>query len=371
MSGVSRSHNIAVLPGDGIGPEVTDAALQVLTEAAEAEGFGLEFSTYCIGGSALDRFDVPLPSTTRAACEAADAVLLGAIGDPRWDHETGSRRCEAALLELRRHLGVFANLRPVQVYEDLAVRSPVKSGRIAATDILIVRELTGGVYFGTPRGVTHANGLRTGVNTMAYCEDEVARIARVAFGWARRRRFHVTSVDKANVLEVSQLWRTVVDEVHAREFPDVSLTHLYVDNAAMQLVLQPDAFDVLLTGNLFGDILSDLVAALPGSLGVLPSASLGASVGLFEPVHGSAPGIAGRGRANPVGAILSVAMMLDTLGEGTAAARIRSGVADAFRAGVMTADLGGTASTTDVGAAVCRFAFGLGSANMQAAGYGI
>ncbi len=360
---VRKSYKVAVLPGDGIGPEVTREALQVLRAAAESHGFGLQTSSHAVGGSALDSCGEPLPAATSVACQAADAVLLGAIGGPKWDHETGPRRCEAALLGVRKLLGVYANLRPVKVLEGLTSRSPLGADRVTGTDILIVRELTGGVYFGTPRGPKFSDGQRIGVNTMVYTEDEISRIARVAFTWARRRTGHVTSVDKANVLESSQLWRTVVREVHGQEFPDVSLDHLYVDNAAMQLVLNPRSFDVILTGNLFGDILSDLAATLPGSIGLLPSASVGAAIGLFEPVHGSAPDIAGQGRANPVGAILSAAMMLESLGEEAAATRIRSGVADALQSGILTADLGGTASTTAVGEAICEFAFGMESAN--------
>ena len=355
-------YNIVVLPGDGIGPEVMQEAQKVLRATARLFGFGVALSSHAVGGVALDGFGEPLPAPTRAACLAADAVLLGAVGGPEWDHETGPRRCEAALLGLRKLLRVYANLRPVQVFAGLAAASPLGAARVVDTDILIVRELTGGVYFGTPRGFSQENGQRTALNTMVYVEDEVARIARVAFSQARRRTGRVTSVDKANVLEASQLWRAVVQEVHAREFPDVALTHLYVDNAAMQLVLRPQSFDVILTGNLFGDILSDLAATLPGSLGLLPSASVGARVGLFEPVHGSAPDIAGQGLANPVGAILSVAMMLDALGETAAADRIRLGVKGVLHAGMVTADLGGTAGTEAVGDAVCQAVVGLQTA---------
>ncbi len=362
---VRKEYTIAVLPGDGIGPEVTAVALRVLRAVAKAHNFGLVLIEYAVGGEALDRYDEPLPKETLRACKAADAVLLGAIGGPRWDHETGARRCETALLGLRKSLDVYANLRPVQVFEGLADRSPLGMDRVSGADILLVRELTGGIYFGTPRGQKAVGGLRTGTNTMTYREDEVARIARTAFTWARRRRSRVTSVDKANVLEVSQLWRTVVAEVHAAEFPELALDHLYVDNAAMQLILRPRAFDVILTGNLFGDILSDLAATLPGSLGLLPSASVGASVGLFEPVHGSAPDLAGQGRANPMGAVLSAAMMLESLGEGVAAQRIRNGVAACLQEGVATADLGGTASTSTVGEAIIAFTAGLTTAKSQ------
>ncbi len=355
---MSQTLNVAVLPGDGIGPEVTREALRVLRAAARWRECELNLSSYAVGGNALDRYGVPLPEATRQACQAADAVLLGAIGGPKWDSNTGDLRCEAALLGLRKLLGVYANLRPVYVHSALAARSPLGQDRVAGADILIVRELTGGIYFGAPRALRLQGTKRLGLNTMVYTEEEVARIARVAFTWARRRSGHVTSVDKANVLECSQLWRTVVGEVHAEEFPDVTLSHLYVDNAAMQLVLHPRAFDVILTGNLFGDILSDLAATLPGSLGLLPSASVGATVGLFEPVHGSAPDIVGQGRANPIGAILSAAMMLETLSEEAAARQVRRAVNLTLDQGIVTPDLGGTASTTTVGEAICEVAFG-------------
>lgn len=339
-----NAYQIAVLPGDGIGPEVTREAVRVLEAAAPAFGLRLSFAHYAIGGSALDHFDEPFPIVTRDACMQADAVLLGAIGGPKWDHEKGDRRCESALLALRKRLRTFANLRPVTVPESLANSSPLRRERVAGVDILIVRELTGGIYFGEPRFATEQEG----VNMMRYTRREVERIARVAFQAARRRSGRVTSVDKANVLQVSQFWREVVSEVH-QEFPDVDLRHLYVDNAAMQLVLNPGQFDVIVTANLFGDILSDLAATLPGSLGLLPSASIGGRVGLFEPVHGSAPDLAGQGLANPLGTILSGAMLLDELGHGDAAAAIRNGVTVALDAGVKTGDLGGVATTQEVG----------------------
>ena len=345
--------HIAVLPGDGIGPEVTRVAVHVLEAAGAAFGADLRFSTHPVGGVALDEFDTPLPEATRLACKRADAILMGAIGDPKWDHETGERRCEAALLGLRKMLGAYANLRPVLVPEALAANSPLRTSRVADTDILIVRELTGGIYFAEPRSRTEEYA----VNTMTYTREEIARIARVAFRWAEKRNGRVTSVDKANVLEVSQLWRNVVTDVHAQEFAQLELEHLYVDNAAMQLVLRPRQFDVLLTANLFGDILSDLAATLPGSLGVLPSASVGGAVDLFEPVHGSAPDIAGYGIANPVAAILSAAMLLDSLEMGEAADRVRNGVTRAMTAGLRTQDLGGHSSTVEFGDAVVEYAF--------------
>ncbi|MEF8796892.1 MAG: 3-isopropylmalate dehydrogenase [Salinivenus sp.] len=331
-------YDIAWLPGDGIGPDVTRAALRVLEAAGAAHGFALDAEEHRVGGTALDATGRPLPDATRAACLDSDAVLLGAVGGPAWADYTGDQRPESGLLALRKALGVYANLRPVVVPEPLADASPLRPDRVAGTDVLFVRELTGGIYFGTPRGRTE-----TGVaNTMTYAEAEVERIAHVAFRRAQRRDGHVTSVDKANVLEVSELWRSVVTEVQTEHYPDVELRHLYVDNAAMQVVKDPRQFDVVLTGNLFGDILSDLAAALPGSLGLLPSASVGGDVGLFEPVHGSAPDIAGTDRANPIAAILSGALLLDELDEPEAAAAVRHAVDAALADGLRTADLAPT-----------------------------
>ena len=303
------------------------------------------WNTALVGGAALDEFDTPLPEATFEACQRSDAVLLGAIGGPEWDHETGDRRCEAALLGLRSRLGVFANLRPVIVPGSLSHLSPVRKERVEGVDIMIVRELTGGIYFGTPRAIEPV----VARNTMVYMAAEIKRIARVAFGWAEKRTGRVTSVDKANVLEVSQLWRQVVTQVHQDEYPHVELSHLYVDNAAMQLVLWPKQFDVILTGNLFGDILSDLAATLPGSLGLLPSASVSGTVGLFEPVHGSAPDIVGQGIANPVGALLSAAMMLNALDLPDAAQAVRDGVFATLNQGLLTRDLGGISTTSEFG----------------------
>ncbi len=335
----TKTYRIATLPGDGIGPEVTREAMRVLRAVAEAAGFGIDASVHPIGGAAIDEEGMPFSAATREACLAADAVLLGAVGGPAWDHHTGSMRPESGLLQLRRTLGAFANLRPVAVPEALVEGSPLRPDVVRGTDLLIVRELTGGIYFGEPRGRETRAGKRFGLNTMVYSEDEIARIATVAFEWARRRRGHVTLVDKANVLDVSQLWREVVPEVQQATFPDVALDMLYVDNAAMQIVLRPSQFDVVLTANLFGDILSDLAATLPGSLGMLPSASLGSGIGLFEPVHGSAPDIAGQDKANPLAAILSVAMMLDALGETPAAEAVRGAVDDALAEGLRPGDI--------------------------------
>ena len=329
------TYDIAWLPGDGIGPEVTREALRVLDAVASAHGFAFTAEEHLMGGAALDETGTPFPDETRAACQESDAVLLGAVGGPKWDANTGEKRPESGLLALRKALGVYANLRPVLVPEALASASPLRPDRVGGADILFVRELTGGIYFGTPEGRTD-DGARS---TMVYSEAEIERIAHVAFQRAQRRDGHVTSVDKANVLEVSELWREVVTRIREEHYPDVELRHLYVDNAAMQVVRDPQQFDVVLTGNLFGDILSDLAAALPGSLGLLPSASVGGEVGLFEPVHGSAPDIAGQDVANPIGTILSAALLLDELGEHEAADAVRHGVDATLNAGFRTADL--------------------------------
>ncbi|MEO0557652.1 MAG: 3-isopropylmalate dehydrogenase [Bacteroidota bacterium] len=344
----SRTLRIALLPGDGIGPEVTVEAARVLRATAEVFGFELATSEHPVGGAGLDAAGDPLPEETLDACLAADAVFLGAVGGPTWDRVDASSRPERGLLRLRARLGAFANLRPVTVASAMASRSPLREERVAGTDLLIVRELTGGIYFGTPREKTDTEAF----DTMRYTTHEVERIARVAFEWARRRDGRVASVDKANVLASSSLWRETVEAMHLREFHDVELEHFYVDNAAMQIVRDPKHFDVVVTGNLFGDILSDLAATLPGSLGMLPSASVGGRVGLFEPVHGSAPDIAGKGLANPLAAIQSAAMLLDTVGHEDAATAIRGSVARVLADGPLTPDLGGTATTHEVGLAV-------------------
>jgi 3-isopropylmalate dehydrogenase len=300
-----KQFRIAVLPGDGIGPEVTAEAIRVLVAVADLCGIRMATQEYPIGAAAVRQLGEALPARTRDAVLDADAVLLGAVGDPALADAIGSRRPEAGLLALRKLLGAYANLRPVSVHPALRHASPLRPERLDNVDLLIVRELTGGLYYGEPRGRDE----RSAVNTLRYTVPEIERVARVAFQAARRRRSLVTSVDKANVLEVSQLWRETVSRVGG-EYPDVRLEHLYVDFAAMKLVANPAAFDVLLTENLFGDILSDEAAVLTGSLGLLPSASIGDGPGLFEPVHGSAPDIAGRGVANPIGAIASAAMLL-------------------------------------------------------------
>jgi 3-isopropylmalate dehydrogenase len=332
---MSKTYKITVMPGDGIGTEVMAETRKLLDALAARLGFTLDYNEQLAGGAAIDRFNDPMPDAVIAACKASDATLLGAVGGPKWDHLTGSLRPESGLLKIRKELNVFANLRPVSVPASLADSSPLRPEAVAGVDLLTVRELTGGIYFGQPRG----NDGFEAFNTMRYTVPEIERVARVAFQWARKRRNQVTSVDKANVLEVSRLWRDTVKRLHAEEFQDVELQHMYIDNATMQVVLNPRQFDVILTGNIFGDILSDTTATLGGSLGLLPSASLGDRFGLFEPVHGSAPDIAGQGKANPVAMMLSAAMMLDFLGETGAAEAIRKGYHAALAQNLRTADL--------------------------------
>lgn len=339
------TYRIAVLPGDFIGPEVVDATLEVLDVVAATSTFTFTYDRLPFGGSAIDSHGDPLPEETSAAALRADAVLMGAAGGPVGDHPWNrlprEKRVESGILRLRRHLGTYANLRPVKVFPGLEHLSPLKSEVARGTDMLIVRELTGGIYFGKPS----ENSRDRGISTDVYERHEVERIARTAFEAAGLRGGRVTSIDKANVLDVSQFWRDVVVGVHRNEFPDIELDHLYVDNAAMQIVRDPRQFDVIVTSNLFGDILSDLAAVIPGSLGVLPSASLGGDIGLFEPVHGSAPDIAGTGVANPVGTMLSAAMMLrHGLGEPEAAEAIEVAVQRAL-ADDATKDLGGGRGT--------------------------
>lgn len=338
---------VAVLPGDGIGPEVVAEALRVL----QALDLGLIFETAPVGGAAYEAAGHPLPASTLDLARSADAILFGAIGDPRYDALPRELRPEQAILGLRKQLGLFANLRPARMFPELAGESALRPEIARAIDLMIVRELTGDVYFGTPRGRrTTDAGLREGFDTMRYDEAEVARIARLGFETARRRRGRLCSVDKANVLETSQLWRDVVIEV-AADYPDVALSHMYVDNAAMQLVRNPGQFDTVLTGNLFGDILSDQASMCVGSIGLLPSASLDAhGKGLYEPIHGSAPDIAGQGRANPLATILSAAMMLrHSLGLAAAADRVEAAVAAALAGGARSADLGGAHTTREMG----------------------
>jgi 3-isopropylmalate dehydrogenase len=327
---------VAVLPGDGIGPEIIREALKVLRKLE----LRLEFQEAPVGGAAYAAHGHPLPEKTLAIAKDADAVLFGAVGDPRYDALERALRPEQAILGLRKALGLFANLRPAQVHPELAAASALKPEVVAGLDILIVRELTGDIYFGQPKGIRDAEGEREGFDTMRYRESEVRRIARVAFEAARKRSKRVCSVDKANVLETSQLWREVVIQEH-KDYQDVELTHMYVDNCAMQLVRTPKQFDVIVTGNLFGDILSDEASMLTGSIGMLPSAALDEKgKGLYEPIHGSAPDIVGKGVANPLATILSAAMMLRySLGQPQAAARIEQAVARVLRDGLRTPDI--------------------------------
>ncbi len=343
---------IAVLPGDGIGPEIVAEAIKVMMALQERFGLALELEQGLVGGAGYDAHGDPLPEATLALAKSADAVLLGAVGGPKWEPLPIAVRPEKGLLGLRKHLELFANLRPAQVYPQLAAASTLREEVVAGLDIMIIRELTGGIYFGQPRGVTTLpNGERQGSNTLVYSESEIRRIARVAFAIAMKRNQRVCSIDKANVLECTELWREVVVEEH-RHFPEVELSHMYVDNAAMQLVRNPKQFDVMLTDNMFGDILSDEASMLTGSIGMLPSASLDANgKGMYEPIHGSAPDIAGQGVANPIATVLSVAMMLRyTLGEAAMAERVEAAVFKVLDQGLRTADIW-TEGTNRVGTA--------------------
>jgi 3-isopropylmalate dehydrogenase len=339
---------VTSLPGDGIGPEVVAQAIRVLLRVADDFGHQLDVDEKEIGGAALTKFGNPLPESTIQSCLRSQAVLLGAVGGPAFDHYPRELRAEAGLLRLRQTLGAYANLRPAVFYPALRACSPLREEVVKGTDILIVRELLGGLYFGQPRSIEGESGDRQAVNTMRYGESEIERIARMAFDLARHRRKRVLSVDKSNVLECSRLWREVVTHV-ATEFPDVQVAHQYVDSAAMLLVLKPAEFDVILTENMFGDILSDQAGGVVGSLGLLASASIGGPVGLYEPVHGSAPDIAGQGIANPLGAILSVAMMLRHSFQLTKEAEsVEGAVISALNRGCRTKDLarGGESSIT-------------------------
>ena len=338
------SYDIYVLPGDGIGAEVMKPAMAVMHAAAELTGCQLNVSEGLVGGVAIDATGTPLPPETLAAAKSADAVLLGGVGGPKWDDLPMDQRPEKGLLGLRQELGLFANLRPALLFGPLAEASSLKTELVADLDILIIRELTGGIYFGEPRGVEIRDNERVGVNSLVYSESEIQRIAKVGFELAQKRNGRLCSVDKANVLEVSQLWREVVTSM-APEYPDVELSHMYVDNAGMQLVRAPKQFDVIVTGNMFGDILSDVAAMLTGSLGMLPSASIASSgVGMYEPVHGTAPDIAGQDMANPLATILSVAMMYRySLDQPAAADAIEGAVSRTLAEGHRTADIRGDA----------------------------
>jgi len=330
-----------VLPGDGIGPEVTAEAIKVLQAMEATSGPTFRFQSGLIGGAALDATASPLPAETISICNNSQAVLLGAVGGPKWDSVRPEVRPEQGLLEIRKRLGLYLNLRPVRVLDTLAGISALKADRVRGTDMLIVRELTGGIYFGNPRGIFAKDGERVGINTEVYREHEIERVAHRAFQLAKIRRRKVTSVDKANVLESSRLWREVVSRV-AQSYPDVELENLYVDNCAMRLIDRPTSFDVLLTTNMFGDILSDEAAMLTGSIGLLPSASLGEHHALYEPIHGSAPDIAGRHRANPIAAIASAAMMLrHSFHMETEAQAIETAIEKVLKRGHRTPDLPG------------------------------
>ena len=349
---------IALLAGDGIGPEILREAVRVL-DVLRGEGLKIETEEAPIGGAAYDVSGDPLPESTLALAKAADAVLFGAVGGPKYDTLPRDKRPEKAILGLRKACDFFANLRPATVFPELAGASTLKPEVVSGLDIMIVRELTGDIYFGAPRGITGEKGSRVGFNTMRYTEAEIRRILHIGFRTARQRGKRLCSVDKMNVLETTQLWRDIADEM-APEYPDVSLSHMLVDNCAMQLVRNPRQFDVVVTGNIFGDILSDEASMLTGSIGMLPSASLDANgKGLYEPIHGSAPDITGKGIANPLAQILSLAMMFKyTFGRADIAARIEAAVRKALAAGLRTADIAvpgeKTCTTADMGAAVIK-----------------
>ena len=352
------SKQILTLPGDGIGPEIVAEALKVLDVVKARFGLAIEVTEGLVGGAAIDACGVPLDDETLKLARASDAILFGAVGGPKWDDQPMMNRPERGLLKLRSEMDLFANLRPAMLFPQLAEASSLKSELVAGLDILIVRELTGGIYFGEPRGVrTLDNGEREGYNTYVYRESQIRRIAKVAFEAAQKRDGRLCSVDKSNVLEVTALWRELVTEMGA-DYSDVELSHMYVDNAAMQLVRAPKQFDVMVTGNMFGDILSDCAAMLTGSIGMLPSASLNeANQGMYEPVHGSAPDIAGQGKANPLAQILSLAMLLRySLGEIAAADAIEKAVSDVLDQGLRTGDIASEGcrivSTTEMGDAV-------------------
>ena len=338
---MTQTYSVTLLPGDGIGPEILGVTVDILKTVAQQEGFALTFTEALIGGAAIDAAGSPLPTETLETCRQSDAVLLAAIGGYKWDNLPRELRPETGLLGLRAGLNLFANLRPAQILPQLVDASSLKREVVEGVDLMVVRELTGGVYFGQPKGIfTLETGEKRGVNTMVYTEAEVDRIGRVAFETARKRGKRLCSVDKANVLEVSQLWRDRITAL-AADYPDVELSHLYVDNAAMQLVRWPKQFDTIVTSNLFGDILSDIADMLTGSIGMLPSASLGASgPGVFEPVHGSAPDIAGQDKANPLAQVLSAAMMLRYgLNQPKAADRLEQAVITVLDRGYRTGDI--------------------------------
>ena len=338
---------ITLLPGDGIGVEIVDAAVEVLDAAAKKFGMTIEYDKQLIGGAAIDATGVPLPEATIASAKTADAVLLGAVGGPKWDNVAPEIRPEKGLLGIRKALGLYCNLRPIKVSRFVAHLSPLKNERVSGTDLLIVRELTGGIYLGAKNeAAPDADGVETASDVEIYTRPEVERIARFAFEAAKKRRGKVTSVDKANVLASSRMWRRIVGEMQAQDYSGIELNNFYVDNCAMQLVLNPGQFDVVLTNNIFGDILSDEASVIAGSIGMLPSASLGDSTGMYEPIHGSAPDIAGQGIANPLGTIYSVAMMLRySLDQDAAADAIEAAIDRVLEKGYRTPDLCGEGLT--------------------------
>lgn len=352
-----KKYKIAVIKGDGIGPEIVDEAIKVLDSVSVKSGFDLSYKEYLLGGEAYDIYGDPAPEETLEGAKNADAVLFGSIGGTKWDNLPRDKRPETGLLKLRKALEVYANLRPVTVYDELINASTLKPNVIKGVDLLVVRELIGGIYFGQPRALEETKAY----NTMVYTKNEIVRIAKKAFEIAKKRKNRVTSVDKANVLEVSQLWRETVEEV-AKDYIDVSLDHMYVDNAAMQIIRDPKQFDVILTSNIFGDILSDEASMLSGSIGLLPSASIGDKHGLYEPIHGSAPDIAGQGIANPIATIASASMMLRfQLGEEEAADRIDRAIKRVLKDGYRTKDLSSfdakeTVSTNEMGSLIAQYA---------------
>lgn len=342
--------NIALLPGDGIGPEIVAEATKVLDAVAAKFNHKFNYTSAAVGAAAIDECGEPYPDSTHKVCEESDAVLFGAIGDPRFDNNPAAKvRPEQGLLKMRKALGLFANIRPLVMFDSLIERSPLKSDRIKGVDFICVRELTGGIYFGSPRGRSEDGNVA--FDSCVYSREEVDRIVRLAFETAMGRRKHLTVVDKANVLATSRLWREVAKEISA-EYPEVTVEYMFVDNAAMQLIQRPTAFDVIVTENMFGDILTDEASVISGSLGLLPSASVGAKVALFEPIHGSYPQAAGKGIANPMATILSAAMMLDHLGMTLEAQAIKDSVKKAIEDGVVTEELangGKSYSTTELG----------------------
>ncbi|BCD60547.1 MULTISPECIES: 3-isopropylmalate dehydrogenase [unclassified Nitratiruptor] len=352
-----RKYKVALIKGDGIGPEIIDEAVKVLDAVSVKEGFEITYKEALLGGAAIDVTGEPIPTETIEIAKSCDAVLFGAIGGPKWDELPRDKRPETGLLKLRKALEVFANLRPVTVYDELVNASTLKPEVIKGTDLMVVRELIGGIYFGQPRALEEDRAY----NTMVYTKAEVKRIAKKAFEIAMKRKKKVTSVDKANVLEVSQLWRDTVNEV-AKEYPEVVVEHMYVDNAAMQLIRDPKQFDVILTGNIFGDILSDEASMLSGSIGLLPSASIGEQYGLYEPIHGSAPDIAGQGIANPIATIASAAMMLRyQFGEIDAANRIENAIKKVLKEGYRTKDIASfdakeVITTSEMGSLIAQYA---------------